>query len=61
MVIAFRSGVRDQKMVEKLATKEVQKLTGCVTSLSKFISRIREKGLPVFKLLKKNDHFLWTP
>lgn len=41
--------------------KKVQKLMECVTALSRFISRTRERGLPVFKLLKKSDHFLWTP
>ncbi|XP_062230348.1 uncharacterized protein LOC133928086 [Phragmites australis] len=25
-----------------------------------FILRLGEKGLPLFKLLKKNDHFQWT-
>ena len=37
--------------------KEVQKLTGCIAALSRFISKLGEKGLSLFKLLKKNDHF----
>ena len=40
--------------------KEVQKLTRCVVALNRFISRMGEKGLPLFKLLKKSDHFMWT-
>jgi hypothetical protein len=31
----------------------VQKLTGCMTSLSRFISRLSVRGLPFFELLKK--------
>jgi hypothetical protein len=35
--------------------KDIQKLTGCMASLNKFISRLGKKGLPFFKLLKKVD------
>ena len=35
--------------------KEVQKLTGCIAALSRFISRMGERGMPFFKLLKKQD------
>ena len=31
--------------------KDIQKLTGCMTALSRFISCLDEKGLPFFKLL----------
>ena len=40
---------------------KVQKLTGCMAALSRFISRLGEKGMPFFKLLKKSDKFSWTP
>ena len=40
--------------------KDVQKLTGCMATLNRFISRLGEKGLPFFKLLKKTDKFEWT-
>jgi hypothetical protein len=40
--------------------KEVQKLTGCMAALNHFISRLSEKGLPFFKLLKKMGKFEWT-
>ena len=33
--------------------KDVQKLMGCMAALNRFISRLGEKGLPFFKLLKK--------
>jgi hypothetical protein len=44
-----------------LATiKDVQKLTGCMAALNRFISRLGERGLPFFKLLKHQDKFQWT-
>ena len=41
------------------SVKDVQKLTGCMAALNCFISRLGEKGLPFFKLLKKTDKFEW--
>jgi hypothetical protein len=41
--------------------KGVQKLMGCLASLSHFISRLDEKGLPLYHLLKKSEHFSSTP
>jgi hypothetical protein len=38
--------------------KDVQKLTGCMAALSRFISRLGEKGLPFFKLLKASEKFV---
>jgi hypothetical protein len=35
--------------------RDVQKLTGCMAALSRFISRLGEKGLPFFKLLKAQE------
>jgi ribonuclease HI len=32
--------------------KDMQKLTGCMAALNRFISRLGERGLPFFKLLK---------
>ena len=37
--------------------KDVQKLTGCMAALSRFISRLGIRGLPFFRLLKKQDRF----
>jgi len=31
-----------------------------MTALSRFISRLGEKGLPIFKLLKALEKFSWT-
>jgi hypothetical protein len=40
--------------------KDVQKLTGCMATLNRFILLLGEKGLPFFKLLKKMGKFEWT-
>jgi phenylalanine-4-hydroxylase len=40
--------------------KGVQKVLGCLVSLSHFISQLGEKGLPLYQLLKKHEHFSWT-
>jgi hypothetical protein len=40
--------------------KDVQKLTGCMAALNRFISEIEERGLPFFKLLKHQEKFVWT-
>jgi hypothetical protein len=41
--------------------KDVQKLTGCMVALNKFISKLGERGLPFFKILKHQEKFVWTP
>jgi hypothetical protein len=40
--------------------KDVQKLTECMASLNRFISKLGERGLPFFKLLKHQEKFVWT-
>ena len=40
--------------------KGVQRVTGCLAALSQFISRLGERGLPLYRLLKKADRFEWT-
>lgn len=39
----------------------LQRLTGCLTALSHFISHLSERVLPLYKLLKKYKRFEWTP
>ena len=40
--------------------KGVQRLTSCLATLSRFISWLDERGMPLYKLLKKTDAFVWT-
>jgi len=41
--------------------KGVQRIMGCLASLSWFIYRLGEKGLPLYRLLRKSEQFSWTP
>ena len=41
--------------------KGVQQVTGCLAMLSRFISCLGERGLPLYRLLKNADHFDWMP
>jgi hypothetical protein len=49
-----------RKMKRPTGKKHVMKLTGMMSALGRFISKLGEKGLPFFKLLKKSDKFEWT-
>lgn len=46
-------------MVEPSNKKEVQRLTGRITALNRFISRSAERSLPFFRALKGNDKMEW--
>jgi hypothetical protein len=48
------------KMKAPTCIKDVQKLTGCMAALNRFISKLGERGLPFFKLLKQQEKFVWT-
>jgi hypothetical protein len=37
--------------------KEIQKLAGMMAALSRFISKLGERGMPFYKLLRKADGF----
>ena len=39
---------------------DVQRLAGRVAALSRFISRLGEKALPLYQLMKKADTFVWS-
>ena len=41
------------------SNKDLMKLIGCMAALSRFISRLGDRGLPFFKLLRKSDKFEW--
>jgi hypothetical protein len=47
-------------MAPPRSVKDVQKLTGSMAAPNRFISRLSEKGLPFFKLLKKTGKFEWV-
>jgi ribonuclease HI len=41
--------------------KGVQRVMGCLAALSRFISCLSERGLPLYRLLRKAECFTWTP
>jgi hypothetical protein len=48
-----------RNMAKPSCKKDIMKLTGMISALCRFISKLGEKGLPFFKLLKKTDKFVW--
>jgi hypothetical protein len=48
-----------RKMAKPSNKKDVMKFTGMMAAVGRFISKLGEKGLPFFKLLKKADKFVW--
>lgn len=44
-----------------ISRKAAQRLTGCLASLSRFISRSTERGLPFFEVLRGYEPFRWGP
>ncbi|KAF8652000.1 hypothetical protein HU200_062940 [Digitaria exilis] len=42
------------------SVKDVQKLAGCLAALGHFVARLRKRGLPLYKLLKRAGRFEWT-
>ena len=47
-------------MKRPVRVHDIQKLTCCLAALSRFISRLGEKALPLYRLMKKSDKFEWT-
>src|ERR1041385_8141873 len=47
------------RMQEPTDIKGVQQLTGRLAALSRFISRMGERTLPFYQLLKKGEKFEW--
>jgi hypothetical protein len=41
--------------------KGVLRVMGCLAALSRFISCLGERGLPLYRLLRKTECFTWTP
>jgi hypothetical protein len=38
----------------------VQKFAGYLASLNRSVSRLREKAMSLYQLMKKTDHFVWS-
>jgi hypothetical protein len=53
------TAITDMSPIKDL--KGVQRVMGCLAALSRFISRLGEIGLPLYRLLRKTERFTWTP
>ena len=40
--------------------KDMQRLAGCIASLGRFISKLGERALSFFKIMKRTGTFKWT-
>jgi hypothetical protein len=40
--------------------RDVQKFAACLALLSRFVSWLREKAMPLYQLMKKTNHFVWS-
>ncbi|GKV48231.1 hypothetical protein SLEP1_g55056 [Rubroshorea leprosula] len=49
-----------QQMEPPKTVKDVQRLTGCVAALHRFIARLAERCLSFFKALREPKNFQWT-
>ncbi len=49
-----------QEMTPPRTVKEVQRFTGRVAALGRFVSRSAERCLPFFKILKRPKDFQWS-
>jgi hypothetical protein len=48
------------EMQDPVSVKDVQKLTGRVAALNRFIPRAAERSLPFFQVLKSSKNFQWS-
>jgi hypothetical protein len=48
------------EMQEPISVKDVQKLTGRVAALNRFIPRAAERSLPFFQVLRSAKNFQWS-
>jgi hypothetical protein len=48
-----------EKLQPPRTRREIQKLAGMMVALSRFISKLDERGMPFYKLLRKTDGFQW--
>ena len=46
-------------MAKLACINDVQCLAGRIAALSRFISRLGEKAIPLYQMIKKTDHFVW--
>jgi hypothetical protein len=53
------SAITDMGPIQNL--EGVHRVTGCLAVLSRFIAQLGEHNLLLYNLMKKSDHFAWSP
>ena len=60
----IEANVKKIKAITSLAKSacinDVQGLVGRIAALSRFISRLGEKAIPLYQMMKKTDDFVWS-
>ena len=49
-----------ERMEMPMKIEDMQRFTGCLASLSRFLSRLGEKAMPLYQLMRKSEKFVWT-
>ena len=57
---ALRLTRRILQLAKPACINDVHRLAGRIAALSRFISRLGEKAIPLYQMLKKTDKFVWT-
>ena len=47
-------------LAKPACVNDVQRLAGHIAALSRFISRLGEKAIPLYQMMKKIDDFVWS-
>ena len=47
-------------LAKPASVNDVQRLAGRIAALSQFISRLGEKAIPLYQMMKKTDNFVWS-
>ena len=47
-------------LAKPVCINDVQRLAGRIAALSRFISRLGEKAIPLYQMMKKTDNFVWS-
>ena len=47
-------------LAKPACVNDVQHLAGHIAALSRFISRLGEKAIPLYQMINKTDHFVWS-
>ena len=47
-------------LAKPACVNDVQRLAGHIAALSRFISRLGEKAIPLYQMINETDHFVWS-